>query len=61
MSEITSQYPETPCVAVCSTTFDDVCRGCGRTVDEVAQWVSMTNQEKSKVWERITAEGYPRR
>jgi len=46
MSEITSQYPETPCVAVCSTTFDDVCRGCGRTVDEVAQWVSMTNQEK---------------
>jgi hypothetical protein len=53
--------PDTPCVAVCSTTFDDVCRGCGRTVNEVAQWVFMTEEEKDRVWERITAEGYPRR
>jgi predicted Fe-S protein YdhL (DUF1289 family) len=36
------ERPDTPCVAVCSTTFDDVCRGCGRTVVEVAHWVSMT-------------------
>ena len=61
MLETTLQYPDTPCIAVCSTTFDDVCRGCGRTVDEVAQWVFMTNQEKIEVWKRITAEGYPRR
>jgi hypothetical protein len=53
--------PDTPCVAVCSTTFDDVCRGCGRTVAEVAHWVFMTQQEKDLVWERITGEGYPRR
>ncbi|HEY0845690.1 MAG TPA: DUF1289 domain-containing protein, partial [Noviherbaspirillum sp.] len=33
-----SSRPDTPCVAVCSTTFDDVCRGCGRTVAEVANW-----------------------
>lgn len=53
--------PDTPCVAVCSTTFDDVCRGCGRTVAEVANWVFMTEEEKERVWARITAEGYPRR
>jgi predicted Fe-S protein YdhL (DUF1289 family) len=53
--------PDTPCVAVCSTLFDDVCRGCGRTVMEVANWVFMTEAEKDAVWERITAEGYPRR
>jgi predicted Fe-S protein YdhL (DUF1289 family) len=53
--------PDTPCVAVCSTTFDDVCRGCGRTVDEVAHWVFLTQEEKDKVWERIIAQGYPRR
>lgn len=53
--------PDTPCVAVCSTTFDDVCRGCGRTVDEVAKWVFMSEEEKDRVWIRITAEGYPRR
>ena len=53
--------PDTPCVAVCSTTFDEVCRGCGRTVVEVANWVVMTAEEKEKVWERITREGYPKR
>jgi predicted Fe-S protein YdhL (DUF1289 family) len=53
--------PDTPCVAVCSTTFDDVCRGCGRTVVEVAHWVSMSAEQKEQVWRRILAEGYPRR
>jgi predicted Fe-S protein YdhL (DUF1289 family) len=53
--------PDTPCVAVCSTLFDDICRGCGRTADEVSQWVVMTEVQKDLVWRRITAEGYPRR
>ena len=53
--------PDTPCVAVCSTTFDDVCRGCGRTVAEVAHWVSMSAPQKELVWQRILAQGYPRR
>jgi predicted Fe-S protein YdhL (DUF1289 family) len=53
--------PDTPCVAVCSTTFDDVCRGCGRTVVEVAHWVSMSDAAKEVVWTRILAQGYPRR
>jgi predicted Fe-S protein YdhL (DUF1289 family) len=55
------ERPDTPCVAVCSTTFDDVCRGCGRTVIEVAHWVSMSAADKEKVWVRILSEGYPRR
>lgn len=56
-----AQRPDTPCVAVCSTTFDDVCRGCGRTVAEVADWVFMDDAQKEQVWTRILAEGYPRR
>jgi hypothetical protein len=55
------ERPDTPCVAICSTTFDDICRGCGRTVTEVADWVFMTAEEKERVWQRILAEGYPRR
>ena len=38
-----------------------VCRGCGRTVAEVAHWVSMTAEQKEVVWQRILAQGYPRR
>lgn len=61
MKKFTPPYPDTPCVAVCSTTFDEICRGCGRTVDEVAQWVFMSQEEKNIVWERILEQGYPRR
>lgn len=52
---------DSPCVALCSTLYDDVCRGCGRTVLEVANWVFMSDDEKKTIWERIRAQGYPRR
>jgi len=52
---------DSPCVAICSTLFDDICRGCGRTAFEVANWVFMTEEEKQVVWKRILAQGYPRR
>lgn len=55
------QVTDSPCVAVCSTLFDDVCRGCGRTAMEVANWVFLSEEEKQAVWQRIRAEGYPRR
>lgn len=45
--------PDSPCVGICTTLYDDTCRGCGRTIDEVAQWVSMTDEERSTVWERL--------
>jgi Predicted Fe-S protein len=48
-------------VAVCSTLFDEICRGCGRTAMEVANWVFFTDEEKQAVWRRIRAQGYPRR
>jgi predicted Fe-S protein YdhL (DUF1289 family) len=52
---------DSPCVAVCSTLYDDICRGCGRTAMEVANWVCMGAEEKRAVWARIRAQGYPRR
>jgi len=55
------ERPDTPCVAVCSTTFDEICRGCGRTVVEVATWVTLDTAQREIVWQRILAQGYPRR
>ena len=49
--------PDTPCIAICSTTNgDDICRGCGRTFEEVTNWVIMTPEEKAVVWDRIESE-----
>lgn len=53
--------PDSPCIGICSTLFDEVCQGCGRTATEVSNWVFMSDEEKQAVWERITREGKARR
>jgi predicted Fe-S protein YdhL (DUF1289 family) len=50
--------PDAPCIAICSTTQgDDVCKGCGRTFEEVQLWPSMSPADKRAVWRRITQQG----
>ena len=49
--------PDAPCIAICSTSQgDDVCKGCGRSVDEVQRWTTMSPAEKRHTWRRITQE-----
>ena len=39
----TRSTPDAPCIAICSTSQGDaVCKGCGRTFDEVQHWPAMT-------------------
>ncbi len=52
-----SDLPDTPCIGICSTLFDEVCQGCGRTAFEVSNWVFFSPEEKRVVWERIVQEG----
>ncbi|WP_198970340.1 DUF3717 domain-containing protein [Xylophilus sp. ASV27] len=49
--------PDTPCIAICSTSQgDELCKGCGRTFDEVQRWPAMGPVEKRAAWRRITRE-----
>jgi uncharacterized protein len=49
--------PDTPCIAICSTSQGDaLCKGCGRSFHEVQHWLSMTPFEKRHTWRRITLE-----
>ncbi len=47
-----------PCKGVCTTTYDIVCAGCGRTYMEVAEWVTLTEEERDVIWGRLIREGY---
>ena len=48
---------DTPCIAICSTSHgDEMCKGCGRTFEEVQHWPAMTPAEKRCTWRRITQE-----
>jgi predicted Fe-S protein YdhL (DUF1289 family) len=50
--------PDAPCIAICSTAQGDaLCKGCGRTEDEVQDWPLFSPGEKRSVWRRITMEG----
>ncbi len=50
--------PDTPCIAICSTSQgDDFCKGCGRTFGEVQHWPELSPESKRSVWRRITTEG----
>ena len=48
---------DSPCIGVCTTLYDDVCQGCGRTLGEVSNWVFLNQEEKDSVWKRIRADG----
>ena len=49
--------PDTPCIAICSTSQgDDMCKGCGRSFDAVQHWPALTPGEKRATWRRITLE-----
>lgn len=50
--------PDTPCIAICSTSQGDaVCKGCGRSFEEVQKWTEMAPVDKRASWRRITQEG----
>ena len=49
--------PDSPCIAICSTSQGDaVCKGCGRSFDEVRHWTEYSPARKRDVWRRITME-----
>ena len=50
--------PDTPCIAICSTSQGDaICKGCGRSFEEVQHWTEMGATEKRATWRRISLEG----
>ena len=39
---------ESPCINVCKIE-NDLCIGCGRTLEEIAHWLEMTDADKEQV------------
>lgn len=43
-----------PCISVCRMNpHTGLCEGCFRTIDEIVQWGSATNEFKRAVWREI--------
>ena len=51
--------PDTPCIAICSTSQgDETCKGCGRSFSEVQHWTEMRPAEKRVTWRRISLQAH---
>jgi uncharacterized protein len=47
---------ETPCVKICTLNArNGLCLGCGRTIDEIARWATMSTSERSRVMGELPA------
>jgi predicted Fe-S protein YdhL (DUF1289 family) len=45
---------ESPCVNICTLDArSGICLGCGRNIDEIAQWTAMTAAERSRVMREL--------
>jgi len=42
----------TPCINVCKI-IDNTCIGCNRTLDEIARWSKMTDNERNTIMKRL--------
>ncbi|MGB5079957.1 MAG: DUF1289 domain-containing protein [Burkholderiales bacterium] len=50
-----------PCIDVCRMNpGSGLCEGCGRTLDEIADWSALTADQKSAVLARLAARRPPR-
>ena len=46
---------ESPCISICRYE-NEVCVGCGRTVEEVTEWYNFTDKQKQKIIDRLEKE-----
>ena len=43
---------KSPCVKICNLE-SGICIGCGRTQDEIREWVLMTDIQREEIMERL--------
>ena len=45
--------PASPCINVCVLDAEQICTGCGRTIEEIARWGQMSAAEQWQVVGRL--------
>jgi predicted Fe-S protein YdhL (DUF1289 family) len=46
---VTTPEVASPCIQVCQLDPQQVCRGCGRTLDEIAEWSLASAARKQQI------------
>ena len=47
---------ESPCLKICEVDMTrEICRGCGRTLEEIGSWIRYTPQERTRIMAELPA------
>lgn len=53
---MTRGSPTSPCIGVCQLDpANNLCRGCGRTIAEIAAWPDLADDERRAILARLEA------
>jgi predicted Fe-S protein YdhL (DUF1289 family) len=47
--------PTSPCTGVCTLDDSGTCKGCGRTLAEIARWPEADDHERRRILDRLRA------
>ena len=47
--------PASPCISVCELSSTGICRGCGRSLDEIAAWPQAGARQKQDIIDKARA------
>ncbi|MEM8984655.1 MAG: DUF1289 domain-containing protein [Pseudomonadota bacterium] len=42
-----------PCVRICTLDDNNICLGCGRTLDEITSWSRLSTAERQRIMARL--------
>ena len=48
---------DSPCIKLCKLDESNMCLGCARSLEEIACWRQMNNEEKQSVLDAVKARG----
>jgi len=43
----------TPCIGVCTLNADNICLGCRRTLQEIADWTQLSDAQRQHIMQRL--------
>jgi len=46
---------ESPCIGICEVDRARRCRGCGRTLEEIARWTRYSDAERRRIMAELPA------
>ena len=45
---------KSPCVGICNMSLEgNFCKGCGRSIDQIANWLVYTDKQKNEIIKNI--------